>query len=107
MSESKKGIKIYEKITNAYPDILSAVSTLGETVRAAGPMDEKSSQLIQLAAAAAVQSEGSVHSHTKRALAAGASQEEIEHSILLLISVIGFPRSAAALSWAYDVIEKE
>lgn len=100
----KKGIKIYDKLTQNYPDILSAVSSLGETVRGSGPMDEKSSQLIQLAAAAAVQSEGSVHSHTKRALAAGASQKEIEHTLLLLITVIGFPRTAAALSWAYDVI---
>lgn len=105
MAEQKKGTRIYDKITQSYPDILSAVSALGETVRSSGPMDEKTSQLIQLAAAAAVQSEGSVHSHTKRALAAGASRKEIEHALLLLISVIGFPRSAAALSWAYDVIE--
>ena len=107
MSESKKSVRIYEKIAKSYPDILSSHSSLGETVRAAGPMDEKNSQLIQLAAAAAMQSEGSVHSHTKRALAAGASQKEIEHTLLLLISVIGFPRSAAALSWAYDVIEND
>lgn len=107
MAADQKGKRIYDKISQSYPDILSAVSSLGETVRSSGPMDEKSSQLIQLAAAAAVQSEGSVHSHTKRALAAGASRKEIEHTLLLLISVIGFPRSAAALSWAYDVIEGE
>jgi hypothetical protein len=26
---------------------------------------------------------------------------------MLLISVIGFPRVAAALSWAYDLLEKK
>jgi 4-carboxymuconolactone decarboxylase len=107
MAKPKPESKIYGKITKNYPAILAAVSSLGETVRSAGSLDEKSSQLIQLAAAAAVQSEGSVHSHTKRALDAGASPKEIEHAILLLISVIGFPRSAAALSWAYDVLDKK
>ena len=101
MAKPKPESKIYGKITKNYPAILAAVSSLGETIRSAGPLDEKSSQLIQLAAAAAV------HSHTKRALDAGASPKEIEHAILLLISVIGFPRSAAALSWAYDVLNKK
>ena len=44
---------------------------LGEVVRQEGPLDEKTSQLIQLAAAAAIRSEGSVHSHVRRARAAG------------------------------------
>ena len=78
---------------------------LGRTLREAGPVDEKTSQLIQLGAAAALRSEGSVHSHVKRALKAGAVPEEIYHAIILLISTIGFPATAAALSWARDIIE--
>jgi 4-carboxymuconolactone decarboxylase len=105
MTEDIKKVKVYEKVSKNFPDIFSAVNTLGETIRSSGPLDKKTTQLIQLAAAAAGQSEGSVHSHTKRALEAGASREEIEHCLLLLISVIGFPNTAAALSWTYDVIE--
>ena len=104
MTDNRK-LKVYEKIEKNYPKILSAVETLGDTVRSAGPLDKKTTQLIQLAAAAASQTEGSVHSHTKRALAEGATREEIEHTLLLLISAIGFPKTAAALSWAYDVID--
>jgi alkylhydroperoxidase/carboxymuconolactone decarboxylase family protein YurZ len=67
----------------------------------------KTSHLIQLAAAAAIRSEGSVHSHTRRALEAGAKADEIYHAIILLTSTIGFPTVSAALSWADDVIEKQ
>ena len=57
---------------------------------------------MQLAAAAAIRSEGSVHSHARRATEAGATPEEIHHAILLLTSTIGFPTVAAALSWIDD-----
>lgn len=106
MSDPQR-IKIYEKIELNHPEVSKAVKNLGDVVRSSGPLDKKTSQLIQLAAAAATQSEGSVHSHTKRALADGASRQEIEHALLLLVSVMGFPKTAAALSWAYDVLEEK
>ena len=71
-----------------------------------GRLDEKTAQLVQLAAAAASHSEGSVHSHARRALKAGATKAEIYHAIILLTSTIGFPGTSAALSWVYDVLEK-
>jgi 4-carboxymuconolactone decarboxylase len=42
--------------------------------------------LIQLVAVAAIRSEGSVHSHVRRALETGASPEEIRHALVLLTS---------------------
>ncbi len=95
----------YLRLKNSHPDFIEAVENLGKIVRKEGPIDEKSSQLIQLAAAAAIRSEGSVHSHAKRALGAGATREEIYHTIILLTSTIGFPTTMAALSWAEDMIE--
>jgi 4-carboxymuconolactone decarboxylase len=90
-----------------YPEFAKALENLGETVRREGPLDEKTSHLIQLAAAATIRSEGAVHSHARRALQAGATIEEIHHTILLLTSTIGFPSASAALSWVYDFIGKE
>ncbi len=104
MADTGKKPKVYMRLSDKYPDIISAVESLGNALRSGGPIGEKEALLIQLAAAAAAQSEGSVHSHTRRALAAGASAEEIEHAILLLISVIGFPKAAAAISWCDDVL---
>ena len=94
----------YRTRKKRYPDLFAAVESLGETLKRQGPVEEKNAHLIQLAAAAAIRSEGAVHRHTRRALDAGASVEEIRHALLLLISTIGFPGVMAALSWAEDVI---
>lgn len=95
--------KHYNKLAKRYPEYAAAVETLGETLKTAGPLAPKVAELIQLAAAAAVHSEGAVHSHVRRARKAGATPEEIEHAVLLLTSTIGFPNVAAALSWVDDV----
>ena len=94
--------KHYNRLAKRYPEFTAAVEKLGDTVKQAGPLEPKVAELIQLAAAAAVGSEGSVHSHTRRALRAGATADEINHAILLLTSTIGFPAVAAALSWVDD-----
>ncbi|MDR3555515.1 MAG: carboxymuconolactone decarboxylase family protein [Syntrophobacteraceae bacterium] len=94
----------YARLREEYKDYLGAVENLGETVRKKGPLDEKTSHLIQLAASAAIRSEGAVHSHTRRALEAGATSEEICQAVLLLTSTIGFPAASAALSWVYDIV---
>lgn len=94
----------YRFLREQHGKFFNALEQLGETLRQAGPLDEKTSHLIQLAAAAASGSEGSVHSHVRRALKAGAVPAEIYHALILLTSTIGFPRVSAALSWAYDVL---
>ena len=95
----------YKWLLQKFNAVMEKHQDLGKAVREAGPIDEKNSQLIQLGAAAAIRAEGSVHSHVKRALKAGASPEEIYHAIILLTSTIGFPAVAAALSWAKDIVE--
>ncbi len=106
MTDKKIPSRLYNELTNRYPEVLAAHENLGRTIRRAGPLDEKSLQLIQLAAAGATQSEGAVHSHTRRALQAGATEDEIYHALITLISTIGFPRVTAAISWARDILNK-
>jgi 4-carboxymuconolactone decarboxylase len=97
----------YRKIQQRHPEVFAAVESMGETLKRQGPIEEKTAQLIQLAAAAANRSEGAVHSHTRRALDAGASVGEVRHALLLLVSTIGLSAVMAALSWADEVIEAE
>ncbi len=97
----------YTSIRKKYNNLIKALENLGKAAKAAGPLNKKSSELVQLAAAAAVRSEGSVHSHVRRALAAGAKPDEIRHTIVLITSTIGFPAVSAALSWVEDVLEKK
>ena len=96
----------YLKLRERHPEFLSAVEALGAAAQSAGPLDEKATQLIRLAAAAAIKSQGSTHSHTVRALEAGATPQEIRHAIIVLTSTIGYPTVAAALSWVDDVIDR-
>jgi len=95
----------YGKITARYGRLMKAVEGLGKATRRQGPLDEKAAQLVQLAASAAIRSEGAVHSHARRALEAGATPDEIHHAVILLTSTIGFPTVSAALSWVDDVLD--
>ena len=101
---SEQGLpKWYAYTKEKHKNYIDALEQLGETVRKEGPLDEKTAQLIQLAAAAAIRSEGSV-GRVRRALKAGATRDEVFHAIILLTSTIGFPGISAALSWAHDAI---
>ena len=93
----------FNQLKQRYPAYFEALETLGETINEAGPLDARTSHLVQLAAAAASRSEGAVHSHARRAQDAGASEEEIHHALLSLTSTIGFPAVSAALSWVDDL----
>jgi len=95
----------YVGIKKRYKEYGHALSNLGMITKEIGPVDEKTSHLIQLAASAAIRSEGGVHSHARRALILGASPEELYHSLLLITSTIGFPTVAAAFSWVDDIVE--
>ena len=102
-----KGPSHYQNLQKRFPDVLTAVNNLGATVRAAGPLDNKTAELIQLGVAASSGSTGAVRSHARRALQAGATEEELQHALLLLISTIGFPQVAAALAWIQEVLDKK
>jgi 4-carboxymuconolactone decarboxylase len=102
MASKKPGL--YLLLKKRHPEYVAALEALGEAARKAGPLDEKTLHLVQLAAAAASRSEGAVHSHTRRALESGASADEVRHALMAVTSTIGFPNVTAALSWAEDVL---
>lgn len=102
---ARKMPKHYLTLKEREGTFVGAVEALGRAAKCAGPLDERTAQLIQLAAAAGIRSEGSVHSHVRRALEAGATPDEIRHALILLTSTIGFPTVAAALTWAGDILK--
>jgi AhpD family alkylhydroperoxidase len=97
----------FASMQDRFPKVMKALGKVGKAVRQQGPLENRTAHLIQLAAAAAIQSEGAVHSHAQQATAAGAKPEEIYHAVLLLVSTIGFPRVAAAVSWVDDVLKSQ
>jgi alkylhydroperoxidase/carboxymuconolactone decarboxylase family protein YurZ len=106
MAKKKIGLpEQYKSIRKRFKGFHTALNNLGKAARKAGPISEKNGHLIQLAAAAAIKSEGSVHSHARRALEAGAKPAELYHALLIVTSTVGFPTVSAALSWVDDVLE--
>ncbi len=95
----------YKQFRQEHPDVWQAYEELGARSAQEGPLEPKVRELIKLGMAASQGSESAVHSHTHRALEAGATPEEIEHALLLGITTIGFPTTMAALSWAKAAIQ--
>jgi alkylhydroperoxidase/carboxymuconolactone decarboxylase family protein YurZ len=45
-------------------------------------------------------------SHTRKAMAAGATPDEITHAVLLALTTTGFPNMMAAMGWVDSVLKE-
>ena len=98
---------IYEKFSDKYPEVFKDYKALGIKCRAAGPIDQKHQDLIKLGIAIGANSRGGVMSHTRKALASGATPEEIMHTVLLSLTTTGFPNMIASMGWVDEVLQGE
>lgn len=89
----------------AYPDVWAQYTDLGKACSEAGPLDGETKRLVKLALAVGAQSEGAVHSHTRRALDAGIDPAALDHVAVLATTTLGFPKAMAARSWIRDFTE--
>lgn len=96
--------KRYLEFQKDWPEVFRTYDALGAAAHAAGPLDARSRALVGLAVAVGARHEGAVHSHTRKALAAGLSAPEIRHAVLLSVTTCGFPNMMAALSWVDDLL---
>ena len=98
--------KVYERFSGKFPEVFKDFKQLGQTCREAGPLDQKSQNLIKLGIAIGANSRGGVMSNTRKALEAGASAEEIAHAVLLALTTTGFPNMIAAWQWVDEVLQE-
>ncbi len=97
----------FTRIREEFPEVAAAYDALGDAVHRAGPLDDKTRQLIKLALAIGARLEGATHAHTRRALEMGISPEEIKHVVLLAATTLGFPNTVSAYTWIDDVLNKK
>jgi 4-carboxymuconolactone decarboxylase len=95
---------VYLGFREDYPAVAAALDGLGEAVDGAGPLDERSNRLVKLGLAVGALAEGAVKSNARKALAAGASPEEVRQVGILAITTCGFPTAIAGLSWIDEVL---
>ncbi|OIP11046.1 MAG: hypothetical protein AUK49_01830 [Betaproteobacteria bacterium CG2_30_68_42] len=98
--------EIYTQVRKDHPDFIEALDALGRAARKAGPLDEKTVQLVQLGAAAAIGATASVASHARRALDAGAKRAELRHAVMATVNISGFPNVIGALAALEQVPRK-
>jgi 4-carboxymuconolactone decarboxylase len=95
----------YEQFREQFPAVAAGYQQLGDACRAAGPLDERTAELVKLGMSIAAGAEGGSHSHTRRALAAGASRAEVEQVAMLAITTLGFPQAMRGYAWMRDVLD--
>lgn len=88
-----------------HPPVWEAYQELGKACAEAGPLDQRTIRLVKLGIAIGQESEGAVHSHTRRALSQGIPADEIRHVALLAIPSVGLAKATAAMTWISDILD--
>jgi alkylhydroperoxidase/carboxymuconolactone decarboxylase family protein YurZ len=96
--------EFYRKMKEEHPELVGAYEALGSAALQAGPLDAKTAALAKLALGIGASMEGSTHSSVRKALAAGATPDEIRHVAYLAVTTLGFPAMMRARAWVDDVL---
>lgn len=102
----KEPPKKYRAFINRYPKLGQAWDLIHEAEEE-GPLDARVRRLVKLAIAIGAFREGAVHASARKALAAGASPEELEQVVALGAATLGMPSTVAAYTWVRDVLKEE
>jgi 4-carboxymuconolactone decarboxylase len=89
----------FKKFKKEFPAIYEAHEALGKDIHEkSGPLPEKTRWLMKVAISGASNHRIALETHITRAREAGATDEEIMHTLLLIIQTTGFPTFMEAYS---------
>ena len=90
---------VFTKFKKEFPAIFKAYEALGKEIHEkSGPLPEKTRWLMKVAISGASSHRIALETHIARAREAGATDEEIMHTLILLIQTTGFPTFMEAYS---------
>jgi 4-carboxymuconolactone decarboxylase len=90
---------ILSTFTHDFPDVYRGHEALGKIIHEeAGPLPEKTRWLIKVAISGASGHDIALETHIAKAREAGATEDEITHTLLLIIQTAGFPAFMEAYS---------
>lgn len=92
----------YKDFVAQFPAVGAAHDALGTALTQAGPLDARAVHLVKLGISIGMQHEGAVHAHTRRALSAGCTADELRHAAILAATTLGWPSMVAAFMWVED-----
>ena len=108
-SDGKKSGKLpgtYKQFITQYPELGRAHDQASKAAAEAGPLDAKTVALVKIGISLGAGLESALRAHVRRAMQAGATQQEVEQAILQGMTTVGFPRTVAAWSWAKIQFER-
>jgi alkylhydroperoxidase/carboxymuconolactone decarboxylase family protein YurZ len=103
LSKQQPFVSNLDRLREVSPEVATAFRGIRNAVDIAGPLGAKQRELCLLAGFAATRNEGGFRVHCTRAAQAGATLEEIQHAVLLMLGTSqGLVPVVEALSWAHD-----
>lgn len=109
-AESRKSGELpgtFKEFITRFPALGDAHETVAKAVDGYGPLDRKTCELIKIGISLGAGLESATKSHVRRALEAGATEKEIEQSIILVMNTCGFPRTVMGWKWAQEQFERD
>ena len=98
--------RTYQDFRKDFPELAEAYDALGQAVHEHGPLDRRTRELVKLGLAVGARQEGAVRSHTRRAIDAGATRDDLLQVIALAVTTIGFGPTVAAYAWVTDALTR-
>ncbi len=96
----------YKAFIEKFPALGDAHEAVGKAVDQVGPLDAKACALVKVGISLGAGLESALRSHVRRAMQHGASESEIEQTVLLGMNTCGLPRTVAAWQWAHQQIDR-
>ncbi len=96
--------KHFTEFVEKYPKIWDAHQKLTEACAESCSLDRKTRELIKVAISGTAGQETALQRHALMAVQAGAADEDVYQTILLLITTVGFPQASAAIKWAQKAL---
>lgn len=97
----------FKAFIKKFPALGEAHEQVAKAVEEVGPLNAKQCALIKIGICIGAGLESALRSHVRRAMQHGATTAEIEQAVLLGMNTVGFPRTVAAWSWAWEQIERK
>ncbi len=97
----------FKRFIERFPELGESHQRIAETVDHIGPLDRRTCELVKIGISLGAGLESALRSHVRRAMEAGASEQEIEQALMLGMNTVGFPRTVAGWSWAQVQFERQ
>ncbi|MGY1495794.1 carboxymuconolactone decarboxylase family protein [Streptomyces sp. QTS52] len=106
LSKQDTFVSNLDRLRETSDAVADAFRGLRRAADAHGTLEAKQRELCLLAAFAAIRNEGGFRVHCNRATEAGATAEEVEQVVILLLGTsLGLVPVVEALSWAHDELQ--